>query len=129
MPRRDALGDAPTEDLVGQLAVAPVADRAVRARRLLAGQRHDLAHLLGAQPGVRLNGVDRDYRLDVSRFTRPFSLTGFPALALPSGVTADGLPTSVQLVAAPFDEARLLSLAADLQRQLAVPFLLSVGVR
>jgi hypothetical protein len=47
MPRRDALGDPPTDDLVGQLAVAPVADRAIRARRLLAGQRHDLADLLG----------------------------------------------------------------------------------
>jgi Asp-tRNA(Asn)/Glu-tRNA(Gln) amidotransferase A subunit family amidase len=40
----------------------------------------------------------------------PFSLTGFPSLSLPSGVLAEeGLPLAVQLVAAPWQEARLLN--------------------
>jgi len=51
MARRDAVGDASTHDLIGQLAVAPVADWSIRAARLLTRQRKDLAHLLWAQPG------------------------------------------------------------------------------
>jgi aspartyl-tRNA(Asn)/glutamyl-tRNA(Gln) amidotransferase subunit A len=34
-----------------------------------------------------------------------------PAIALPSGLAGDGLPLSIQLVGAPFAEARLLAAA------------------
>src|SRR5207244_510509 len=46
---------------------------------------------------VELNGTMRPFRLLVSRFTRAFNLSGFPALTMPSGLTAEGLPVSVQL--------------------------------
>ncbi len=36
--------------------------------------------------------------------TAPLNLTGHPALSIPSGADADGLPTAVQLVAPHFDE-------------------------
>src|SRR5918912_1978756 len=49
MARRDAVGDPPPHDLVGQLAEAPFADRTLRAAGVLARQRHDLAHLLRTQ--------------------------------------------------------------------------------
>jgi aspartyl-tRNA(Asn)/glutamyl-tRNA(Gln) amidotransferase subunit A len=77
---------------------------------------------------VQINGSARDFRLEVSRFTRPFSLTGLPAIALPSGRTPDGLPTSVQLIAAPFDEVRLLRVAAALEQALDVQRTLSTEV-
>ena len=37
--------------------------------------------------------------------------TGFPAISMPAGFTADGLPVGVELLGHPFDDARLLSYA------------------
>ncbi len=41
-------------------------------------------------------------------FTAPFSLLGYPALAIPAGFSDGGLPFSAQIVGAPFAEALLL---------------------
>lgn len=41
----------------------------------------------------------------------PWSFSGLPAIALPSGLAQDGLPLSIQLVAAAFAEVRLLAVA------------------
>jgi aspartyl-tRNA(Asn)/glutamyl-tRNA(Gln) amidotransferase subunit A len=49
-------------------------------------------------------------------FCAPWSFSGMPAVALPSGVDPGGLPLSLQLVGAPFAEARLLSAAAWCER-------------
>jgi Asp-tRNA(Asn)/Glu-tRNA(Gln) amidotransferase A subunit family amidase len=51
-----------------------------------------------------------------SPFTVWFNITGQPAMALPLGRTADGLPLAVQLVARHGDEATLFRLAAQLER-------------
>ena len=47
------------------------------------------------------------------------SLLDLPALSVPAGLTADGLPIGVQLVGKPGGEAALLSAAAALERALA----------
>jgi len=47
--------------------------------------------------------------------TGPFSYLGVPALSVPAGFTASGLPASLQLVGRPFAEARLLRVAAAYQ--------------
>lgn len=44
-------------------------------------------------------------------YTAPFNLTGQPSLSVPCGFTAKGVPIGVQLIARPFDESALLSLA------------------
>jgi amidase len=48
-------------------------------------------------------------------FAAPFSVTGQPAITLPIGRTADGLPVGVQLVAALGREDLLLRVAAQLE--------------
>jgi aspartyl-tRNA(Asn)/glutamyl-tRNA(Gln) amidotransferase subunit A len=50
------------------------------------------------------------------RFTLPFNLTGQPALSIPSGFSAGGLPIGAQLVAAHFNEPTLLRLGHAYQR-------------
>jgi Asp-tRNA(Asn)/Glu-tRNA(Gln) amidotransferase A subunit family amidase len=48
-------------------------------------------------------------------FAAPFSVTGQPAISLPIGQTADGLPVGVQLVAELGREDLLLRVAAQLE--------------
>lgn len=50
------------------------------------------------------------------RFTLPFNLTGQPALSIPCGFSASGLPIGAQLVAAHFNEPTLLRLGHAFQR-------------
>ena len=49
-------------------------------------------------------------------YTVPWNVTGQPALSVPAGLIADGLPLAVQLVGRPGDDALLLGLAAQLER-------------
>ena len=58
--------------------------------------------------------VERQGRL--SRLTRPFNGLGMPALSLPCGFSAAGLPLALQLVGRPFDEATVLRLGHAYQR-------------
>ncbi len=52
-------------------------------------------------------------------FTGGYNVTGQPAIVLPCGVTADGLPVGLQLAAAVGDEAGLLRAAALVESLLA----------
>ncbi len=49
-------------------------------------------------------------------FAAPWNVAGWPAMTVPTGVGADGLPRAVQLVTRPGGEATLLGLAATLER-------------
>jgi aspartyl-tRNA(Asn)/glutamyl-tRNA(Gln) amidotransferase subunit A len=44
----------------------------------------------------------------LTRCTAPFNLAGLPALSVPCGLSAAGLPIGLQIVAAPWNEARVL---------------------
>lgn len=48
--------------------------------------------------------------------TSPFNLTGLPAISIPCGFDATGLPIGLQLVARPWAEARLLRIARAYER-------------
>ncbi len=52
-------------------------------------------------------------------FTTPASLTGLPAVAVPSGLDERGLPLSLQIMGRPFDEATVFRAARAFERQVA----------
>ena len=52
----------------------------------------------------------------ILRNTWPFNAARTPAISLPCGVSAQGLPIGLQLVAAPYAEATLFRAASAYQR-------------
>ena len=58
------------------------------------------------------------WRERIVRFTYPFNLLGWPALALPCGPAEDGLPASVQLVGRPGEDALVLAAGLALEEAL-----------
>lgn len=71
------------------------------------------------QSVVSINGHALPIAGMLTRFTSPFNMTGLPALSLPCGFDAEGLPLSVQLVGRPGEDARVLATARWVERQLA----------
>ena len=48
--------------------------------------------------------------------TLPFNVTGHPAMSVPTGLGADGMPLSLQVVGRPFDEAMVLRIGRAIER-------------
>jgi amidase len=67
------------------------------------------------------NGLGDDPMADLERsgrftpYTALFNVTGQPAISIPVGFGADGLPTNVQLVGRPLNEDRLLQVALQME--------------
>lgn len=60
------------------------------------------------EPAQVVASMDLNKRMLSPSYAGPFNLLGYPALALPSGFSKDGLPLSAQIVGAPFAEALVL---------------------
>jgi aspartyl-tRNA(Asn)/glutamyl-tRNA(Gln) amidotransferase subunit A len=112
--------------LTGQFLLASQYLKAQRARQVIRAEldaaltRVD-AMLLPTTPipapriedrTVTVDGVSEDPRAWLTRCTRPINLTGHPALSVPCGLTAGGLPIGLQLVGRHFDESMLLRIGA-----------------
>lgn len=65
---------------------------------------------------ARMAAMDEATIFALHRYTCPFSVSGLPALVLPAGVSAQGLPLSVQLAAPAGGETGLLALGEAFQR-------------
>ncbi|HEY3597247.1 MAG TPA: amidase [Paraburkholderia sp.] len=63
------------------------------------------------QAAVVTGGVEESPLAASWRLTYPFNLTGLPALSLPCGFDARGLPVGLQIAGKPFDEATILRVA------------------
>ena len=129
----DKLRDRPEdigEDVRARLylgAMTPAADyiRAQRARRAYNEQvaetmrEYDLlvapSVATGApridQETVEIAGRTENALSLMSRLTRPFNLTGQPAISVPCGFTSDGMPIGMQLAGRAWDEATVLRAA------------------
>ncbi len=68
-------------------------------------------------PDVFIRGSQEAVFGAILRNTEPFNLTGLPALALPCGLSPEGLPISLQVVGPAFSDARLLRLGAAFQKE------------
>jgi aspartyl-tRNA(Asn)/glutamyl-tRNA(Gln) amidotransferase subunit A len=68
------------------------------------------------QRTLTLDGREEDVRLASTRFVRGFNLLGYPALALPWGADAQGLPLSLQLIGRPGADAQLLRLGLAIEQ-------------
>jgi aspartyl-tRNA(Asn)/glutamyl-tRNA(Gln) amidotransferase subunit A len=76
-------------------------------------------------PAEKIADMDMVKRMLGVGFTGVWNLVGLPALAVPCGFSASGLPLSMQIVGKPFDEATVLRVGDAYQRtvdwQLRVP--------
>lgn len=88
--------------------------RASRCRRVVTTemerlyQRYDLMLTANTSAAPRIDKHDILSFWTSASLTTPFDVTGGPALALPCGFTAEGLPLSLQIVGRPFDDATVL---------------------
>lgn len=62
-------------------------------------------------------GVDPEGFAKLVRFTAPFDMSGHPTITLPAGLTRQGMPVAIQLVAARLNEALLVRAGMAFQRQ------------
>jgi len=65
---------------------------------------------------VSIKGTEETVRIAATRLVRGINYLGEPALSMPCGQTAAGLPIGLQLISAPHTEARLLQIAGTLER-------------
>lgn len=62
-------------------------------------------------PATPITGNPPDHAMLRPRNTIPFNLLGLPAISVPCGVTAEGLPVGLQIAGKAFDEAAVLRVA------------------
>jgi amidase len=113
--------------MVGEsgLARALASEPALTARVGRVFEDHDVLLLPStARPALRIGEYEGRGALwtmnggtRVIPFLGTWNATGQPAVSVPAGFTADGLPLAVQLVGRAHDEATLLSLAAQIEAQ------------
>ena len=66
----------------------------------------------GLTPAARFDEFGHDVTRWRGMLTLPFNVTGSPALAVPIGFAANGLPMGMQVVGRPFDEPTVLRIGA-----------------
>jgi Asp-tRNA(Asn)/Glu-tRNA(Gln) amidotransferase A subunit family amidase len=61
------------------------------------------------------NGEKESYR-DTMRYSQWLNLAGFPGVAIPMGLSNEGLPIGVQVIGRPFEEETILAVAEAIER-------------
>jgi len=68
------------------------------------------------QREVEINGKAVDAVPLLTQYTRPFNITGYPAVTVPCGFSEDGLPMGMQIAGRPFEEITVLKAAYAYQQ-------------
>jgi len=95
--------------------IGVLADRRVAQAEYYAAMRGFDAVLTPTVTAVAPPVAEIDQAVSPGHFTRPFNYLGMCALALPTGLTPGGLPTSLQIAARGGDEAMALRIGAALE--------------
>jgi aspartyl-tRNA(Asn)/glutamyl-tRNA(Gln) amidotransferase subunit A len=116
---------------IGMMIPASAYVRAQRARARVLAQASDALNqrdlLIAPGAAIAAPRIGDSRRFDaegggvdvldaILRFTSPFDVTGQPAIALPTGLSTDGLPLSMQIVGRPFAEATVLQVASAYEK-------------
>jgi aspartyl-tRNA(Asn)/glutamyl-tRNA(Gln) amidotransferase subunit A len=133
LAQRASLGDD-VRALLDQGRLIPATDyvNAQRLRRLEQGEFRALwrqvdilftpAVPMGApkigQAAVEIEGCLEDVRLAATRLVRAMDVLGLPALSLPCGLDANGMPLGLQIMAPELNERALLRVAAAIEEAL-----------
>lgn len=72
------------------------------------------------QSEITLNGATYDTRMLTTRFARGINALGFPALVIPCGMSGEGLPIGLQMIARPFEDNLVLALGEALEDELGL---------
>ena len=117
-----------TRMILGATLSAADLTQAYRLRRELAvAVNHQLLKQYDAilcasalAPAARFDSMSDAFPPNWPIQTMPFNVTGNPAMSMPAGFSASGLPLSVQIVGRPFDEPTVLRVGASLEKALAL---------
>ena len=96
-----------------------------RARALMTQQARDLLEQVDllvtptvpipatpfGEESILLEGRKESLNNALTRLTRPFNMTGFPAISVPCGFTTAGLPVGIQIAGRPWEESLILRTA------------------
>ncbi len=69
-----------------------------------------------ADTEILIDGVTEKATVALLRLTMPFNLAGLPAISLPCGFSAGGLPIGLQVAGKPFEESMILRIAHAYQQ-------------
>jgi aspartyl-tRNA(Asn)/glutamyl-tRNA(Gln) amidotransferase subunit A len=97
----------------------------VQAQRMRRKFRNDIERVIGDFDVLITPSTPSHAPRDLSTtgdgvFQVPWTTAGFPSITIPSGMSGSGLPLGVQLIAAPFSEEKLLSVASWCEEVLAI---------
>jgi aspartyl-tRNA(Asn)/glutamyl-tRNA(Gln) amidotransferase subunit A len=101
--------------------------QALRRRRTLClevkSAMADLDLLVSASQAAeapRITEVPKWGTMEKPSLTMPFNLTGYPAMTVPTGFGAGGLPVGMQLIAKPFQEPLLFQAAHAFEKSISI---------
>ena len=63
---------------------------------------------------INIDGVDYPYAVANGAYAMPFNLSGHPAVVIPTGLTAEGLPIGLQIVGKRWQEMELIAIAQQI---------------